>query len=221
MTTREPRGLRRIASAWARRAMRNRGVDTATVQGTGPGGRILEADVLGSLRERASRGPAQATKSSLSPMRRATWVSAGFRSSPRSSIRPPTACWGWAAQHPGRRWSRIDSQISRRLLDLYVAILRRIVQYDRVKVVWGSDDMGFRSGTMIRPEDLREFVLPVHKALAKTSHAAGRPYLLHSCGELDAITDDLIEDVKIDGFHSFEDTMFQVTALCRRDNLNE
>ncbi len=100
--------------------------------------------------------------------------------------------------------------ISRRLLDLYVAILRRILQYDRVKVIWGSDDMGFRSGTMIRPDDLREFVLPVHKALAETSHAAGRPYLLHSCGKLDAIMDDLVDDVKIDGFHSFEDTIRSV-----------
>ena len=50
----------------------------------------------------------------------------------------------------------------------------------------------------------------MHKALAETSHAAGRPYLLHSCGKLDAIMDDLVDDVKIDGFHSFEDTIRSV-----------
>lgn len=97
--------------------------------------------------------------------------------------------------------------ISERLCTIYEAILRRILQFDRVKVVWGSDDMGFRSGTLISPDDLREFVLPTHKSMAAIAHAAGRPYLLHSCGKLDAVMDDLLDDVEIDGFHSFEDTI--------------
>ena len=97
--------------------------------------------------------------------------------------------------------------LSRRLLEIYQVILRRILEFDRVKVVFGSDDMGFRSGTLISPDDLREFVLPGHKAMADMAHAAGRPYLLHSCGKLDAIMDDLLDDVGIDGIHSFEDTI--------------
>jgi len=32
-------------------------------------------------------------------------------------------------------------------------------------------------------------------------HAAGRPYYLHSCGKVDALMDDLINDVKIDAKH--------------------
>jgi uroporphyrinogen decarboxylase len=100
--------------------------------------------------------------------------------------------------------------IGRRLDELYAAILRRILRYDRVKVIWASDDMGFRSGTMIGPDDLRQFVLPIHQRLAEISHAAGRPYLLHSCGKLDAVMDDLLDAVKIDGFHSFEDTIHSV-----------
>jgi len=70
--------------------------------------------------------------------------------------------------------------------------------------------MGFRSGTLISPDDLREFVLPGHKLMAKMSHDAGRPYLLHSCGQIDAIMEDLIEDVRIDARHSFEDTFTSV-----------
>ena len=97
--------------------------------------------------------------------------------------------------------------ISRRLREIYEAIVRRILEFDRVKVIWGSDDMGFRSGTLIGPDDLREFVLPGHRALAEMAHAAGRPYLLHSCGKLDQIMDDLLDDVQIDGLHSFEDTI--------------
>ena len=97
--------------------------------------------------------------------------------------------------------------ISQRLRDIYEVIVRRILDFDRVKAIWASDDMGFRSGTLISPDDLREFVLPGHKALAELAHAAGRPYLFHSCGKLDRIMDDLLDDVGIDALHSFEDTI--------------
>ena len=96
--------------------------------------------------------------------------------------------------------------ISERLIEMYRVSLRRILEFERVKVVWGSDDMGFKSATLISPGDLREFVLPGHKLMAEMSHAAGRPYILHSCGNLKEIMGDLIDDVRIDGKHSFEDT---------------
>jgi uroporphyrinogen decarboxylase len=98
-----------------------------------------------------------------------------------------------------------------RRLDVYYAIfLARLLEYDCVKIVWGSDDMGFRSGPLISPGDMREFVLAGHRRMAEMSHAAGRPYLLHSCGNLELIMQDLIEDVKIDAKHSFEDTIENV-----------
>ena len=103
--------------------------------------------------------------------------------------------------------------ISQRLFDLYTVFLERLLQFDRVKIVFGSDDMGFRSGTLMSPNDLREFVLPGHKRLAQMSHDAGRPYILHSCGKLHDIMDDLIDDVGIDGKHSFEDTIETVIDL--------
>ncbi len=98
-----------------------------------------------------------------------------------------------------------------RIMDLSVATLTHTLQFDRVKVVWGSDDMGFRSGTLISPADLREFVLPGHKRMAQMCHAADRPYILHSCGNLSTILPDLIDDVSIDGKHSYEDTIELVT----------
>ena len=101
--------------------------------------------------------------------------------------------------------------ISKRLVEIFEVTLRRMLEFDRVKMVWGSDDMGFRSATLISPDDLREFVLPGHKLMAQMSHEAGRPYLLHSCGNLAEIMDDLIDDVGIDAKHSFEDTFELVT----------
>jgi len=50
------RAPRVIASPRARRAMRQRGVDPASIPGTGPNGRIVEADVLRAGSAQASRG---------------------------------------------------------------------------------------------------------------------------------------------------------------------
>jgi len=97
-----------------------------------------------------------------------------------------------------------------RLLTYFDVTLRRILSYDRVRAVWGSDDMGFNTGTLISPADMRTFVLPGHKALAALAHEAGRPYLLHSCGNLRQIMPDLLDDVQIDAKHSFEDNIESV-----------
>ncbi|MBN1935801.1 MAG: uroporphyrinogen-III decarboxylase-like protein [Anaerolineae bacterium] len=106
--------------------------------------------------------------------------------------------------------------ISERLIDIFRVVVRRMLEFERVKIIWGSDDMGFRSGTLIHPRDLREFVLPGHKLMAEMSHAAGRPYLLHSCGNLETIQEDLIDDVGIDAQHSFEDTIVGVIEFKRK-----
>ena len=103
-----------------------------------------------------------------------------------------------------------------RLTDLYTVVLRRILEFERVEIIWGSDDMGFKTGPLISPRDLREFVLPGHKKMAEMTHAAEKPYLLHSCGNLATIMEDLIEDVKIDAKHSFEDTIEDVRDLKHR-----
>jgi uroporphyrinogen decarboxylase len=103
--------------------------------------------------------------------------------------------------------------ISDRIFDLYTAEMEQILKFKRVKVVWGSDDMGFKNGTMIGPKDMREFVLPGHRRLARMAHDAGRMYILHSCGKLDRIMDDLVDDIGIDGKHSYEDTITDVRDL--------
>mgnify|MGYP000611686805 FL=1 len=100
--------------------------------------------------------------------------------------------------------------IAEKLLAQYRTAVERVLQIERVSVVWGSDDMGHKTGLLFSPDDMREFVLSGHKVLAEMCHRAGRPYLLHSCGNLSDIIDDLTDDVRIDGKHSFEDTIEDV-----------
>lgn len=95
-------------------------------------------------------------------------------------------------------------------------VAQRLMAYDRVKILFGGDDMGFRTGTMVSPGVLIEKVFPWHRKNAELAHAHGKLYLLHSCGKIDSVMSTLIEDVGIDGRHSFEDTIEPVTLAKQR-----
>jgi len=103
--------------------------------------------------------------------------------------------------------------IAARLLEIDRVQLGRLLEFDRLKAVFASDDMGFKTGLLFSPEAMRRLVLSGHKVLAEMSHAAGRPYILHTCGNVSAIYDDLVDEVKIDAKHSFEDTIEDVCDL--------
>jgi len=102
--------------------------------------------------------------------------------------------------------------VSDRLLEYYRVVNERLLQFERLKALWPSDDMGYRGGTLISPDDMREFCLPGHKMTAEMAHKAGCLCLLHSCGNLNEIVDDLI-DGGIDAKHSFEDTIEDVREV--------
>ncbi|MFB3882212.1 MAG: uroporphyrinogen decarboxylase family protein [Armatimonadota bacterium] len=69
---------------------------------------------------------------------------------------------------------------------------------------WLNDDMGFKGATMASPEVMRRYVFPYQRRITEIAHRNGKPVLLHSCGKLDVIADDLIDGVGIDAKHSFE-----------------
>jgi len=103
--------------------------------------------------------------------------------------------------------------IAERLREFFREWLRLTLQFDRVRIIWGSDDMGFKTGLLISPNDMRKYVLPGHREQAALAHAAGRLYILHACGKLTDIIEDLVDDVKIDAKHSYEDTIERVTEV--------
>jgi uroporphyrinogen decarboxylase len=80
------------------------------------------------------------------------------------------------------------------------------VQHDTVGAVIGNDDWGFKTQTMLSPADMRRYVIPWHKKIVQVAHAAGKPAILHSCGNLAAVMDDVI-DIGYDAKHSYEDTI--------------
>lgn len=99
--------------------------------------------------------------------------------------------------------------------EILLAAARSVVQVDRVMALWTGDDMGYKTGPMIAPKHLRQFAIPFHRQMAEIAHQQGMPYLLHSCGKLDTIMEDLI-DAGIDGRHSFEDVIEPVESFYGR-----
>jgi len=97
--------------------------------------------------------------------------------------------------------------VFRKCGEIWTQMTRIFASFSRVGVIWGSDDMGFKTQTLISADDLRRLCLPWHKKAAQIAHDHGKLYFLHSCGNLKAIMEDLIEGVKIDARHSYEDVI--------------
>ncbi|MCF7816410.1 MAG: hypothetical protein K9M54_00880 [Kiritimatiellales bacterium] len=100
----------------------------------------------------------------------------------------------------------IFDQVGSRFLRYYENCLK----HDTVGAVISNDDWGFRTQTLLSPDQLRRFVFPWHKKIVAAIHAAGRPAILHSCGQLDEVLDDIIDDMQFDAKHSYEDAILPV-----------
>jgi uroporphyrinogen decarboxylase len=69
-----------------------------------------------------------------------------------------------------------------------------------------GDDLGYKSNTLLDADDIREHVIPQYKRIIGLVHKTGKPFLLHSCGCIFNIMDDLIA-AGIDAKHSNEDVI--------------
>ncbi|MBN1286444.1 MAG: uroporphyrinogen-III decarboxylase-like protein [Anaerolineae bacterium] len=100
-----------------------------------------------------------------------------------------------------------------RIASIYVPIAEAVLEMDAVAGLFTGDDMGFKTATMIAPDHLRQYIFPYHKRLAQLAHARDKLYILHVCGNIEAVIDDLIDDVRIDAKHSFEDIIQPVEVF--------
>jgi len=106
---------------------------------------------------------------------------------------------------------------------LILAVDREVVRAGYVDALRMGDDLGYRDGTFIAPKFLRKYVFPWYEELVHLSHANGLPFVLHSCGNLyrpdetgKSVMDYLVDEVRIDAKHSYEDTIMPVTEAKAR-----
>jgi len=93
---------------------------------------------------------------------------------------------------------------------------KSVVPSDCVGAVLHGDDLGYKTATMLSPDTLRELVFPWFKKYASLAHRYGKMFWYHCCGNVLEVMRDLIEDVGIDAFHSFQDSIIPVAEFKKR-----
>ncbi|MBI4978331.1 MAG: hypothetical protein HZC28_12680 [Spirochaetes bacterium] len=89
----------------------------------------------------------------------------------------------------------------------FVRYYEQVLQYDTVGACMFNDDWGFKTQTMLSTEDMQKYVVPWHKRVVETIHKHNRLAVLHSCGNLKHVMDDIIDTIGYDGKHSYEDAI--------------
>lgn len=90
--------------------------------------------------------------------------------------------------------------------DLFATLWTEMVRrYSDIFVFFRmGDDIGFKTSTFFEPEVIRQHLIPQYKRVIDIVHAADKKFLLHSCGNIFPVMDDLIS-AGIDAKHSNED----------------
>ena len=69
-----------------------------------------------------------------------------------------------------------------------------------------GDDLGFKTSTLIQPDIIKRNIIVQYAKIIKKIHEAGKPFLLHSCGSIFSVMEDII-GAGIDAKHSNEDSI--------------
>ena len=100
--------------------------------------------------------------------------------------------------------------------DIIYRSFERVIDCPAIGGVFFGEDMGFKTATMIAPEHMRKYHFPHLKRLVDLTHKHGKFFVLHACGNLSEVMDDLIDYVGIDAKHSFEDAIQPVSDFKRQ-----
>jgi uroporphyrinogen decarboxylase len=106
--------------------------------------------------------------------------------------------------------------VAQKVGELLTTLFSTVAEMPNIGALWLGDDLGYKTSTILSPRQLRQYVFPVQKRLAEIAHQRDLPFLLHSCGNLEGIMNDLIADVGIDAKHSWEDVIMPVAEAKRR-----
>ncbi len=126
----------------------------------------------------------------------------------------------WLLGHQGMSYLMADDpellkMIFDRIGSNLVRLIERMAEREFVGAIQMGDDLGFKTQTMISPKALREYVFPWHKKAVEAAHQKGKPFIFHSCGNLEKVMDEIIAS-GIDAKHSFED---EITPVAKAKKL--
>jgi uroporphyrinogen decarboxylase len=81
-----------------------------------------------------------------------------------------------------------------RIGDLWVELWTKLIEdYPDIYVFFRmGDDLGHNTSTMLEPDTIRTHIIPQHRRIIDLSNNAGKRFLLHSCGNIFVLMDDLL-----------------------------
>ncbi len=97
------------------------------------------------------------------------------------------------------------------IADYNVAQVEAALQYD-IDAVYFGDDWGQQRGLQMGPATWREFIYPLLRRMYATVRDAGRLVMIHSCGDVDELFDDLI-DIGLNCFNPFQPEVMDIDSL--------
>jgi uroporphyrinogen decarboxylase len=100
------------------------------------------------------------------------------------------------------------------IADYNVAQVKGALRYDIDAVLFG-DDWGQQHGLQMGPAIWREFLAPALRRMYGAVRGAGKRVMIHSCGDVDELFDDLVE-LGVNCFNPFQPEVMDTEALLRR-----
>jgi uroporphyrinogen decarboxylase len=97
------------------------------------------------------------------------------------------------------------------IADYDIAQIKEALKYDIDGVMFG-DDWGQQHGLQMGPKLWHEFIFPVLKRMYCVATAAGKKVIIHSCGDVDELFDDLV-GIGLNCFNPFQPEVMDVATL--------
>ena len=105
-------------------------------------------------------------------------------------------------------------QLLEAIADYNIAQIRQALQYD-IDAVYFGDDWGQQRGLQMGPGLWRQFLLPELARMYGVVRASGKFVMIHSCGDVDELFDDLIA-AGLNCFNPFQPEVMDIEALLAR-----
>lgn len=98
-----------------------------------------------------------------------------------------------------------------KIADYNIAQVKKALTYD-IDAVYFGDDWGQQQGLVMGPVFWREFIYPQIKRMYQTVRNAGKFVMIHSCGDVDELFDDLIE-AGLNSFNPFQPEVMDIWTI--------